>query len=49
MDKNTVIANIVTIGGIGLCLAMVQLPFWYSAAVLAATGVGCIYLTSKDK
>ena len=49
MNKNTIIANAVTIGGIGLCLAMVQLPFWYSAAVLVATGVGCTYLTSKDK
>lgn len=49
MDKYTVIANTVTIGGIGLCLAMAQLPFWYSVAVLVATGVGCACLTSKDK
>ena len=49
MDKNTIIANIVTIGGIGACLAIAQLPFWYSVAVLVATGVGCTYLTSKDK
>ena len=49
MDKYTVIANVVTIGGIGLCLAIVQLPFWYSVATLVATGAGCTYLTSKDK
>ena len=48
MDKNTVIANVVTVGGIGLCLAIAQLPFWYSVAVLAATGVGCTYLTNKS-
>ena len=47
MDKYTVIANAVTIGGIGLCLAIAQLPLWYSVATLAATGVGCVYLTSK--
>ena len=47
MDKYTVIANVVTIGGIGLCLAIAQLPFWCSVATLAATGVGCTYLTNK--
>ena len=49
MNKNTIIANIVTIGGIGTCLAIAQLPFWYSVATLVVTGVGCTYLTSKDK
>ena len=56
MDKYTVIANVVTIGGIGLCLAIAQLPFWYSVAtlvatisILGATVVGCVYLTNKDK
>ena len=49
MNKNTMIANGVTVGGIGLCLAIAQLPFWYSVATLVATGVGCTYLTSKDK
>lgn len=48
MNKYTVIANTVTVGGIGLCLAIAQLPFWYSVAVLAVTGVGCSYLTSKS-
>ena len=48
MDKNTVIANVVTIGGIGLCLAIAQLPFQYSVATLEATGVGCTYLTNKS-
>ena len=49
MDKNTIIANIVAIGGIGACVAIAQLPFLYSVAVFAATVVGCAYLTSKDK
>ena len=48
MDKYTVMANVVTIGGIGLCLAIAQLPFWYSVATLVATGVGCTYLTNKS-
>ena len=48
MNKNTMIANGVTVGGIGLCLAIAQLPFWYSVAVLVATGVGCTYLTNKS-
>ena len=48
MDKNTIIANVVTVRGIGLCLAIAQLPFWYSVATLVATGVGCTYLTNKS-
>lgn len=48
MDKYTAMANVVTIGGIGLCLAIAQLPFWYSVATLVATGVGCTYLTNKS-
>lgn len=49
MNKNTMIANLFTMGGIGACLAIAQLPIWYSAAVLVASGVGCAYLTSKGK
>ena len=48
MDKNTVIANVVTIGGIGLCIAIAQLPFLYSVAIFSATVVGCAYLTNKS-
>ena len=48
MDKYTVMANIVTIGGIGLCIAIAQLPFLYSVAIFSATVVGCAYLTNKS-
>ena len=49
MNKNTMIANGVTIGGIGLCLAIAQLPLAATIAILGATVVGCVYLTNKDK
>ena len=49
MNKNTTIANIVTIGGVGLCLGIAQLPLIASIAILAATTAGCGYLTIKDK
>ena len=49
MNKNTMIANGVTIGGIGLCLAIAQLPLAATISILGATVVGCIYLTNKDK
>ena len=49
MNKNTMIANIVTIGGIGLCLAIAALPVWFSVLVMVSTVVGCHYLSKKDK
>ena len=49
MNKNTMIANGVTVGGIGLCLAIAQFPLVVSISVLGATVVGCVYLTNKDK
>ena len=49
MNKYTVIANTVTIGGIGLCLAIAQLPLVASVSILGATAVGCAYLTKKEK
>ena len=49
MNKNTVIANGVTIGCIGLCLAIAQLPLVATISILGATVVGCVYLTNKDK
>ena len=49
MNKNTMIANGVTVGGIGLCLAIAQLPLVATISILGATGVGCVYLTNKDK
>ena len=49
MNKNTVIANGVTIGGIGLCLAIAQLPLAATISILGATVAGCVYLTNKDK
>ena len=49
MNKNTVIANGVTIGGIGLCLAIAQLPLAATISILGATVAGCVYLAKKDK
>ena len=49
MNKNTTIANVVTIGGIGLCLGIAQLPLIASIGIMAATTAGCAYLTGKDK
>ena len=49
MNKNTMIANGVTIGGISLCLAIAQLPLVATISILGATVVGCVYLTNKDK
>ena len=48
MNKNTMIANGVTIGGIGLCLAIATLPAWFNIAVMTSTVVGCCYLTNKE-
>ena len=49
MNKNTMIANGVTIGGIGLCLAIAQFPLVATISILGATVAGCVYLTNKDK
>lgn len=49
MDKNTMIANSITVGGIGLCLAIAQLPLVATISILGATVAGCVYLTNKDK
>ena len=49
MNKNTMIANGVTVGGIGLCLAIAQLPLVATISILGATVAGCIYLTNKDE
>ena len=49
MNKNTMIANGVTVGGVGLCLAIAQLPLVATISILGATVAGCIYLTNKDK
>ena len=49
MNKNTTIANVVTIGGIGLCLGIAQFPLIASAGIMALTVAGCGYLTYKDK
>ena len=48
MDKNIIIANSTTIIGIGLCLAIAQLPISWSIGIMAATGIGCGYLTNKE-
>lgn len=48
MNKNTTIANCVTVGGIGLALAIAQLPILASAGIMVATIAGCSYLTKKN-
>ena len=48
MDRNTMIANGVTVGGIGLCLAIAQLPLAATISILGATIAGCVYLTKKE-
>ena len=48
MNKNTIIANSTTIIGIGLCLAIAQLPIVPSIAIMCATAIGCGYLTNKE-
>ena len=48
MNKNTIIANSTTIIGIGLCLAIAQLPISWCIGIMAATGLGCGYLTNKE-
>ena len=49
MNKNTIIANGVTVGGIGLCLAIAQLPLVSTISILVATLSLCVYLTNKYK
>lgn len=49
MDKNTMIANGITIGGVAICLAIAQFPLVATISILGATVVGCVYLTKKDK
>ena len=49
MNKNTVIANGTTIIGVGLCLAIAQLPAAISISIMCATAMGCAYLTNKEK
>ena len=48
MNKNTIIANGATIIGVGLCLAIAQLPVSWCIGIMAATGIGCGYLTNKE-
>ena len=48
MDRNTMIANGVTVGGVGLCLAIAQLPLVATISILGATVVACVYLTKTD-
>ena len=43
------IANGLTVGGIGFCLAIAQLPLAATISILGATVVACVYLTNKDK
>ena len=49
MNKNTIIANGVTVGGIGLCLAIAQLPFSSDYInIRSYSGRMCIF-NKKDK
>ena len=49
MNKNTMIANGVTVGGIGLCLSIAHFPLLLIILILEATVAVCVYLTKKDK
>ena len=49
MNKKTMIANGATIGGIELCLTLVQLPLVATISILGATVAGCVYLSKKAK
>ena len=49
MNKNTMIANGVTIGGVAICLAIAQLPLVATISILGATVVGCVYVTNREK
>ena len=48
MNKNTMIANGVTVGGIMLCLAIAQFPLLPTVGILAGTVACCIHLTKKE-
>ena len=49
MNKNSMLANGVTVGGTGIRSAIAQLPLVATISILGATVVGCIYLANKDK
>lgn len=48
MNKNTIIANCVTVGGVGLMLGIAQLALLPSALIMSGTIGACIYLTKKE-
>ena len=43
MDKNTIIANSTTIIGIGLCLAIAQLPISWSIGIMAVSTLSMFF------
>ena len=48
MNKNTIIANGATVGGIMLCLVIAQFPLIPTVGILAGTVACCVYLTNKE-
>ena len=49
MTKNTVIADIVTIAGVTACTAIAGFSLPISLGIIAATAVGCGYLSAKEE
>lgn len=48
MNKNTAVANLVTIGGVTVMLAIAGFSLPVSLGILGITTVGCGYVTMKE-
>ena len=48
MNKNTIIANCATVGGVGLMLGIAQFALLPSTLIMSGTIGACIYLTNKE-
>ena len=49
MSKNTIIADAVTICGIATCTAIAGFSLPVSIGIIAATALGCGYLSVKEE
>mgnify|MGYP001280936262 FL=1 len=48
MSKNTIIADVVTMGGITACTIIAGFSLPVSLGIIGATTIGCAYLTYKE-
>lgn len=48
MNKKTMSANVITIGGVGAMLAISGLSLPVSGVIMAYTVAGCYHLTKKE-